>query len=266
MLVLLAISLTFSPLILETLQQDPISESDVVARSERAGEDSRHRPSVVTFVTDLAQNSAALISDDNVVPLVVGLGSIAATRPADGNVRDYFAASHRLGGLTEIGDTAGSTAVMLGAVGGVWVFSHFYGTGRFFRFSHDLAQASALNALLTQGIKHAVGRTRPDGTNDVSMPSGHSSSAFAVAAVADSYLGTIPSVLAYTGASVVAASRLDSNRHYLSDVVAGAALGYIVARTVTRRTQSRTRLSWTPIVLPETSTLGVAVSWSFDSD
>jgi membrane-associated phospholipid phosphatase len=35
-------------------------------------------------------------------------------------------------------------------------------------------------------------------------------------------------------ASLVAVSRLQRNKHYLSDVMAGATLGYIVGRTVVR--------------------------------
>ena len=39
---------------------------------------------------------------------------------------------------------------------------------------------------------------------------------------------------AYVLASAVAVSRIQLDKHYLSDVVAGAALGYIVGRTVVR--------------------------------
>ncbi len=60
-------------------------------------------------------------------------------------------------------------------------------------------------------------------------------------------------MLGYTIASYVAASRLHDNRHYLSDVVFGAAVGAIAGRTVTEHG----REVWTlaPVSVPG----GVAV-------
>ena len=46
------------------------------------------------------------------------------------------------------------------------------------------------------------------------------------------HLGWKKSVLGYTVASYIAASRLHDNRRYLSDVVFGAAVGLIAGRTV----------------------------------
>jgi hypothetical protein len=40
--------------------------------------------------------------------------------------------------------------------------------------------------------------------------------------------------LAYSVSAYVAASRLHENRHYLSDVIFGAAIGTVAGRTVTR--------------------------------
>ena len=55
---------------------------------------------------------------------------------------------------------------------------------------------------------------------------------FAAATVIERHLGWKKSVLGYTIASYIAASRLHDNRHYLSDVVFGAAVGSIAGRTV----------------------------------
>src|SRR5262249_34019131 len=71
--------------------------------------------------------------------------------------------------------------------------------------------------------KHAVGRTRPDGSNNMSFPSGHTSNAFAMATVAEYHFGPKVGIPAYLAASLIGASRIQSNKHYLSDVVAGAA-------------------------------------------
>jgi membrane-associated phospholipid phosphatase len=79
-----------------------------------------------------------------------------------------------------------------------------------------------------------VGRERPNGQDDKSFPSGHTSNSFALAAVAERHYGWKVGVPAYILASVVGASRIQQDKHYLSDVVAGATLGYIVGRTVVR--------------------------------
>ena len=57
--------------------------------------------------------------------------------------------------------------------------------------------------------------------------------ASSVATVLERHLGWKKSLLGYTIASYVAASRLHDNRHYLSDVLFGAAVGTIAGRTVT---------------------------------
>ena len=57
---------------------------------------------------------------------------------------------------------------------------------------------------------------------------------FAGATVLERHLGWRHSLLAYAIATYVAASRLHDNRHYLSDVAFGAAVGTIAGRTVTQ--------------------------------
>jgi membrane-associated phospholipid phosphatase len=107
---------------------------------------------------------------------------------------------------------------------------------------------------MVEPIKFAVGRERPDGSNRQSFPSGHSAITFAAAAVIQRHLGWRHSVIAYGVASYVAASRLHDNRHYLSDVVFGAAVGSIAGRTVTEH--GRDSWALVPTALPG----GVVVS------
>ncbi len=87
--------------------------------------------------------------------------------------------------------------------------------------------------MLVEPIKFTVRRERPDGSNNLSFPSGHAAITFAAAAVIERHLGWKRSLLAYAIAGYVSAARLHDNRHYLSDVVFGAVVGQIAGRTVT---------------------------------
>lgn len=113
----------------------------------------------------------------------------------------------------------------------------------------DLSVAAA--AACTFAIKELVGRSRPDETpNDASafdpfsshdsFPSGHATLAFAAAAALDRETASrwVPAI-GYPLAGLVAWSRLHDRRHWPSDVVAGAAIGFGVAwkaEDVMRRT------------------------------
>jgi membrane-associated phospholipid phosphatase len=96
-----------------------------------------------------------------------------------------------------------------------------------------------LNNVLTSGLKSATGRTRPDGSDDRSFPSGHASQAFARATFACRNVDNIPSLskggrvaLKTTFRTIAAGTawaRVEGQKHYASDVMFGAALGNFVA-------------------------------------
>jgi len=87
------------------------------------------------------------------------------------------------------------------------------------------------NALMTQGIKVAVHRTRRD-EGRFSFPSGHASGTFATATVLQREFGWRVGLPAYGLAAYVAESRVQENCHYASDVIFGAAVGIVAGRTV----------------------------------
>ena len=99
--------------------------------------------------------------------------------------------------------------------------------------------AVQLNNLATSGLKSATRRERPDGSDDRSFPSGHSSQAWTRTTLACRNLDQIPSlsngwrVTLKTSFRVIAAgtswARVEGGKHYLSDVLVGAALGNFVA-------------------------------------
>jgi len=107
--------------------------------------------------------------------------------------------------------------------------------------------------------KYAFGRSRPNREaaspsfrwngpfNGRSFPSGHTTTAFAVAAVfANQYRDTkwVP-VAAYTLATAAGLSRVYENRHWLSDTFAGAVLGTLAGNYICRA-QSLENVSFEP--------------------
>ncbi len=78
----------------------------------------------------------------------------------------------------------------------------------------------------TTFIKWAVGRERPNraGRNR-SFPSGHTSAAFGIAEVMRVLYGDRVGMPFYLAAVITGVSRIHDNKHYPSDVVAGAGLG-----------------------------------------
>ena len=129
-----------------------------------------------------------------------------------------------------------------------------YAYGRIFhapKVSHlgmDLLRAQIVTTAIVQPIKYATHRERPDGSNAQSFPSGHAAITFAGATVLERHLGWRKAFLAYAAATYVAASRLHDNRHYLSDVAFGAAVGTIAGRTVTQH--GRNNWALVPIETP----------------
>ena len=107
-------------------------------------------------------------------------------------------------------------------------------------------ESFAISGLIVTGIKVVLARSRPaagDGayqfnwfstrSRQNSFPSGHASSAFAVAAVvAGQSDSVVVGTLAYGLASLVAVSRVVNNEHWVSDVLAGSLLGYFIGKQV----------------------------------
>ena len=90
------------------------------------------------------------------------------------------------------------------------------------------AFSAAIMAGAVNGIKYSVGRLRPDGSRHNSFPSGHTATAFMTASMLHKEYGWRSpwfSIGGYTAAAVTGVSRICNNRHWLSDVVAGAAVG-----------------------------------------
>ena len=82
--------------------------------------------------------------------------------------------------------------------------------------------------ILVYGVKYSLCRLRPDQSAYNSFPSGHAAKAFMAATMLHKeYEGRSPwiSIGGYGLASLTGVSRVLNNKHWLTDVVAGAAIG-----------------------------------------
>lgn len=82
--------------------------------------------------------------------------------------------------------------------------------------------------ILVNGVKYSMRRLRPDQTSHNSFPSGHTATAFMTATMLHKeYEGRSPwfSIGGYALATLTGVSRVLNNRHWMTDVFAGAAIG-----------------------------------------
>ncbi|MET4139654.1 phosphatase PAP2 family protein [Pedobacter sp. UYP1] len=88
--------------------------------------------------------------------------------------------------------------------------------------------AEAIMSGSTFSVKHLVGRARPDGADNYSFPSGHTANAFAAAEFLNQEYRDVSPWIGYAGYTVATATgvlRMYNNKHWVSDVVAGAGFG-----------------------------------------
>ncbi len=118
-------------------------------------------------------------------------------------------------------------------------------------------------ALITTVLKYTVRQARPDSNQKNSFPSGHTTTAFAFAAIVGEEHGWVWGIPAYSLATLVGWSRMHDNKHYLHDVLAGATIGTSVGRGVHRKLRgaSESQTMVIPVVSP--GTVAVFVERSF---
>jgi membrane-associated phospholipid phosphatase len=190
----------------------------------------------------------------------LGIGAVAASigHAVDRPVSRGLSASPLFDDVLESGETIGGARLQLGGALATYAIGRMTRSPKVTLVGGDLLQAQILAQTLTAGVKLAVRRTRPDGTQ-YSFPSGHASVTFATATVLQRDLGWKAGVPAYAVATFVAASRIQDKRHFLSDVAFGAALGIVAGRTVTvGRGDARFAVSPTA---SSSGGVGVAFNW-----
>jgi membrane-associated phospholipid phosphatase len=133
---------------------------------------------------------------------------------------------------------------MIGAGGGLYVWSKIISHDDHERETGILAGEAAINSFAVDtAFKYAFGRERPyqdQGLGNFfqggdSFPSDHSAVAWSIASVvAHEYPGPLTQIAVYGLATAVSATRVMGQQHFPSDVVVGAAMGWLIGREVYR--------------------------------
>ena len=122
----------------------------------------------------------------------------------------------------------------------------------------DLLQAQIVSGLITDGLKLAANRPRPDGAK-YSFPSGHTSTAFATASVLQRHFGWKAGIPSYAVASYVGASRVAGSHHYVTDVLFGAGIGIAAGRATTFHLRGAS-VAVTPAIARNSASINVTVT------
>jgi membrane-associated phospholipid phosphatase len=214
-------------------------------------------PTVGSLFTDLAHDVKHLASLESAV--IVGIGGAlgAGAHHNDPFIATSASTNESLDEAFDAGAVLGSGWMQIGGAFTVYVIGRGNGYHKLAITGADLVRAQLLNGGITLGVKAAVDRTRPDGRR-YSFPSGHTSSTFATAAVLERHYGWKAGLPGYAAAAYVGGSRIAENKHYLSDVIVGAAIGVVCGRA-TSVGRGRARMALSPMAVPGGS--GVQFTW-----
>jgi membrane-associated phospholipid phosphatase len=190
--------------------------------------------SLAHFPVKLVDDLPNLFTGENIAPFAVGSVATAldwATLDHQDALAAYLQGWHTQP-IFNFGDFYGEGWVEGGAALGSWGIGSLTNNLKVQEFGRDAAEALVDATVVVTVLKYPVGRERPDGSNNLSFPSGHSITAFCIAPVVMRYWGVQAGVETYVLGAVTAFSRVEGYHHYLSDTIAGATLGIVIGNAV----------------------------------
>jgi len=179
------------------------------------------------------------------------LTAAGALYSQDEKIRDWTADNKSDGAdnVLAFAKDFGDGRYLLPPLGLLWLYGKGWRDGRAKETASLAVESFLISGIFVQVLKGGMRRHRPymeDGRDHwdgpgadfsgstLSFPSGHSQTAFSIAAViADQYkhLSIVPP-LAYGLATLVAMQRIYDDKHWASDVLVGSSIGYFTAKKV----------------------------------
>ncbi|HLZ98207.1 MAG TPA: phosphatase PAP2 family protein [Steroidobacteraceae bacterium] len=177
----------------------------------------------------------------------VTLAAVAAAHEFDSTVRTHFATGSNAVLNAKDKNSARDALPAVALIAGTWAAAGYLGDQDGYRETWRLLEAGVLSTVSGEVLTLAGGRERPDATTSPnqwrkggdSFPSVHASAAFAIgmtfAESGNDEYRWIRRIVGYGVAAGTAYVRVKNNVHWVSDTVAGSALGIATARFVLNR-------------------------------
>lgn len=196
-------------------------------------------------------------------------GALAGAALLDRTLREELASGGQgeMEGLSRVANRLGRPQTFVPVLGALYLGGELADNDGLSSAAVHVAAALAAAGAVNGTLKYSVGRRRPPENEDPhlfrpfnpdnawqSFPSGHTVVAFSLAAAVSEEAGRPwVSALAYGTAGVVGWSRMYEEKHWASDVVAGALVGIVASRTTVRwlhrreaRGEERARVALSP--------------------
>lgn len=223
----------------------------------------------IKFWPMVGNDAKQIVNGQNAAILGLALGgSLVIREELDDDVRrDTAQHPQRWGDTSEFLGYLGNAEAQVPVLLAIHASSLMNDDEELHNLSTTMLSAYAINGLSTLTIKGIANTDRPSDTwnnGEYGFPSFHVSSSVTLAAVLDEYYGPSAGVPAYALAGLIGWSRIDQRDHDLSDVVFGAAMGYVIGKTVARHhLVDSSRVSFTPAFDPSSGSVELLVEVPF---
>lgn len=202
----------------------------------------------------------------------IGAGLTLTVLAFEDSIIDYtqkdLANDKPLGSLSKFGDWAGqlvpNALYLIGQT-----IAGYNGDELGYSRAIGMFKATAYSSAFSSVLKYTIREPRPGKTTERnSFPSGHTTSAFAFAGYVYQEHGWQWGVPALGLASFVGVSRINDNRHYLHDVLAGMTIGLMYGFGISKvdqqnRLEGKKTAGFTIVPLFDSQTKGIALYKEF---
>lgn len=273
-----------------------ILPSASVAAQQVAVQSFALQPAAPRTTSDTSVHHTGILNRRDAITAAAFVLGTAAVMPLDRHIavesqrqslQNKTALRHTMTGIRVLGEP-GSIII----AGATYVYGRAEDSPRSGELGLRTIESIGAAGLTTVVIKAFAGRARPYVSSDTnphlykfgrgfhddnytSFPSGHVTTAFAAASAASQEIGYLwPHAshlwtpVLFTSASLVGVARIYEDKHWASDVVAGAAVGTLVSRVVVRYARSHPQNAIDRWLLPVgvsqmSGGRGMAVAWNY---
>lgn len=223
----------------ESAEEFPANEGGSCVSGEESKPPLCFWTDVRTSPTWLSQDLAALISIENAIFLsAAGGGAILLRNNVDAQVQQSVAQHGGYwGGTSRWLNRAGESVVHVPLLAGMYWYSLYAQDDDLHELALTLVASYKFTAISTLVLQYATD-TRHGHYGGLTMltdsgfPSMPAATSFALAAVLDEKYGWRAGIPAYVGAGLIGWAGIDQQQHHVSDVVFGAALGFVIGKSI----------------------------------